>query len=39
MKISLQGVCINVEEKQITAVATDGFRLVKRISKTKKKNR
>ena len=39
MKISLQGVCINVEEKQITAVATDGFRLVKRISKTKKENK
>jgi DNA polymerase III subunit beta len=38
MKISLQGVCINVEKKQITAVATDGFRLVKRISKTKEEN-
>jgi len=38
MKISLQGVCINVDGKQITAVATDGFRLVKRISKTKEEN-
>ncbi len=33
MKISLQGVCINVDEAKITAVATDGFRLVKRLSK------
>ena len=39
MKISLQGVCINVKKKQIIAVATDGFRLVKRISKTKKENK
>ncbi len=33
MKISLQGVCLNVEKDSITAVATDGFRLVKRLSK------
>jgi len=38
MKISLQGVCINVDGKQITSVATDGFRLVKRVSKTKEEN-
>jgi DNA polymerase III subunit beta len=38
MKISLQGVCLNVENKKVTAVATDGFRLVKRVSKTKEEN-
>tara|TARA_B100001029_G_C15056081_1_gene454483 strand:+ start:1460 stop:2566 length:1107 start_codon:yes stop_codon:yes gene_type:complete len=32
MKISLQGVCLNVNNKNVIAVATDGFRLVKRIS-------
>ena len=34
MKISLQGVCLSINNETITAVATDGFRLVKRISKT-----
>lgn len=38
MKISLQGVCLNVENKNVTAVATDGFRLVKRLSNTKEDN-
>ena len=35
MKISLQGVCLNVEGKEVIAVATDGFRLVKRVSNSK----
>ena len=38
MKISLQGVCLNVKNTEVTAVATDGFRLVKRISNTKEEN-
>tara|TARA_S200000501_G_scaffold375516_1_gene427769 strand:+ start:3548 stop:4654 length:1107 start_codon:yes stop_codon:yes gene_type:complete len=38
MKISLQGVCINIEKRNVVAVATDGFRLVKRTSKFKGNN-
>ena len=35
MKLSLQGVCLNVEKNKITAVATDGYRLVRRINSIK----
>ena len=36
MKISLQGIFFKIKNKQITAVATDGFRLVKRVTILKK---
>ena len=39
LKPALGGVCFNIEEEKITAVSTDGHRLVKYIKETKTKTR